>query len=433
MIVLAGPAVADEPPATPEPVREAPGAVAAFDLQDGTSRVLLQPEFREATLLRTDLLALKLEGLRVELVTPVAVRPTPLFDKAAPKTAPARLLLLGPPDVVARAQAHALRLDVPPRMVSVSILLSEVQRSGVDSTGTSLLYDKDGVGDPKGTLFRSFETGFTPDRFLISSLTGSRPFEGTAVRLGDGNVLGGAWETTLRMLAKRGEAQFLAWPNLLCAEGRPAEIQTVENLPHIRLEQAGTAPNVRLTSEQAGLRLAVTALRVGAEHAVLDIDMWLNVPEAPERASSYPGGLQLNTRRVRTRVTVRDGEPLLLGGLFLRRWAHLRKGLPRLSGMSLVDQLLFADDKNCVDTELVLLIRGRIRTPSAEAVRRARDAGPVISRKRPEDPWSDPWRVAPEPELEEPRDAPRHPGAPKSSADLTTPPAGGAAVSPLGG
>lgn len=404
-------------------------AVAEWSAESGETRVLIHPEFRAPEALRTDLLALKIPGLRVELVGAVASRTKPLGDSRTPITTAYRLLLIGPAGAVATARSHAEHLDAPTPLVSVSVLLSEATLSSANSRGASLLYDKDGVGDPKGTLFRSFDTGFDPDSYLVSTLTGARPFEGTTMRLGDPNVLGGAWESALRMLAKRGEAQFLAWPNLMVAEGRPAEIEAVENLPHVRLDVAGTNPFARLDTETVGLRMRVTAVHVGAAAATLDIDLWLALPESPEGASSFSGGLRVTERQVRTRISVRDGEPLLIGGLFLRRHNKHHKGLPGLVGVSLVDALLSADDRSCIDTELLVLVRARVKTPTLAEIRARKTHGPVISlpatdeqaarvERGTDDPFEDSWR----PHVTRP--GTKNGGAPKSSADLDVPPGG---------
>lgn len=432
LLLLAAPsAFADEP------VQARGPAVAEWTLPDGTTRVLIHPEFRPAEQLRADLLSLKIPGLRVELVTPVAQRPTPLGDSKPPTFAPYRLVLIGPAAAVAKARQHAELFDVPPPLVSVSVLLSEVKCEGSRARSASLLFDRDGVADPKGTIFRGFSTGFDPDSYLVSTLTRTRPFEGTSAFFGDPNFLGTAWESTLRSLAKRGSAQFLAWPNLLVAEGRPGEVQAVENLPHLRLESAGTAPFVRLHTETVGLRMRVTAVRVGEAGALLDIDLWLNLPEVPEDPNTFIGALRLAQRQVRTRISVRDGEPLLIGGLFLRRHSHTHKGLPGLSGVSLVDALLSSDDKNSVDTELLVLVRARVQTPTRAEIRARKASGPVIATpahsgeeetvrtvdRGERDPFEDSWKPVLRPPVPK-SPAPKPSGPPASSADLDSPPGG---------
>ena len=335
--------------------------------RDGRVRVLARPEFRDAAQLRTELRALKLEGLLVELILPKLDRTPPATLKRGQKPPPpenSRLMLLGKEDVVEHGLAHLRRLDRPRRGVAVSILITEVRARMQSARGGRGYFDRVGTaGGPDG-LFRSFEIGFDPDAYLTSSLSGARPFEGTDFVLADPDLLGGAWSTTLRMLMKEGEADYLAWPNLRLTEGERGAIEAVEIVPVALLQPAGTqVERTVLRDEEVGVRLAITPVRVGREEAVLDIDLWLRLAELAALPNAAAGAIGLRDRHVTTRVTARDGEPLLFGGLFIRDRIAGRKQLPGISNLRILDMATRAEDRETVDTEMLMMVRVRIVDP----------------------------------------------------------------------
>ena len=66
-----------------------------------------------------------------------------------------------------------------------------------------------------------------------------------------------------------------------------------------------------------------------------------------------------------TRVTVHDRESLLIGGLKMRR--HLQNDAhdPILGRVPGVKYLASSEGKSCVETEMILLLRARVRVPSS--------------------------------------------------------------------
>ena len=355
---------------------------------DGAARSIYQPEFRGAPWLREQLLQHKVQGLVADLVTPLVPVARPAGAKADPPPVHGRILLRGPLPAVREARALLARLDLAPRAVLVSLLVSEVTRSSRNSTGGSMLFDKAGVANPDAKLFRSFGTAFEPDGFLRSALTGVTPYEGTTLRFGNDNIEGSAFEYTLRMLQKEGEAEFLAWPNLLVNEGEPASMTSGRTGPQVLL--SGPNESIRVLPELTGLRLKVTPRTIGREHAVLDIDVWLRLPEEVTSSDAIPGTLRLKLRQVTTRVTVRDREPLLIGGIVLRRRARNRRGLPRPREVMALDPLHSSRVRDAAETEIVFLLRPRIVPPG----QRPAELDPATYRawtkgRRLPDPWAD--------------------------------------------
>ena len=332
---------------------------------DGQSRFLYQPEFRPAPWLAGQLAQHGLEGLGVAQVTPeVAVAP-PAGAREAPPPVAGRLLLTGTPARIAQARALLARLDVAPRAVFVSILMTEVNCAERESTGGSMYFDKGAGPNPENTVFRGGATTFEPDDFLRSTLTGVAPFEGTSLRFGDMDVSGGAFEYTLRMLARRGDAEFLAWPSMLVNEGGSGLMSSLEAVPQYLVESTNGATTTTTVMEQTGLKLRVTPTSIGAESAVLDLDVWLRLPEEIDDGTASPGTLRLRVRQVRTRILVRDRESLMIGGIILRNAARSRRGFPRPRELELFDPLHSAKLRTAESTEIVFLVRARIVVPSS--------------------------------------------------------------------
>lgn len=350
---------------------------------DGLWRCLVQPEFRTAASLLVSLGRLKLPGLTVSGMGPEVFEEGP--DPRNPRRRtllrqPSRLLLHGARGPVEQGRAWLARLDRAAPLVAVSVLVCEVAKFSRDAWGSELLFDKGPVTNPDNTLFRSLDGRFDPADFLAANLSGTRAFEGTSLTFADPNTLGTAWEATLRALVKCGHAQFVTWPNLVVAEQAPATLEVTENVPLFKITTADRTNVVgRSTSEATGVRLALDAVRIGEETAVLDLRLWLRVPEPSESGNTTEGALIFKTREVKTRLSVRDGEPLLFGGLHLRR-RHLGvKGIPFVPALADIGGLPGSRDSACFDTEMIFLLRPRILRPAltaAEAAQLARGPAP---------------------------------------------------------
>jgi type II secretory pathway component GspD/PulD (secretin) len=331
---------------------------------DGLARGLFQPEFRDAPSLQARLVHHGLKGLTIQAMPPFVAVPPPKKGARAPAPIPSRLLLLSKdPALVARGLYILRRLDVGPRSAFVSILASEVTRASREESGGSLLYDRRLGSDPSNTIFRGFSTSFEPDSFLRSSLTGVTPFQGTSLSFGDLDAGGGLFAYSLRMLSHVGSSQFIAWPNLVVSEGHPAEMQSLRVVPQAVLLSSKNDSIRYDSTQEVGIKLRLTPIRIGKDSAVLDLDVWLRIPGEVNDASAVVGSVRLKLRQVRTRITLYDREPLLLGGLVLRQRDRSRRGMPRPKELEVLDPLHSALSCGNQDTEVCFLIRMRSVTP----------------------------------------------------------------------
>ena len=369
LLSTASPARADDAPVAEPPIPHVSDWIGEDGgLQvgaDGFARVLFQPEFRDAPSLKARLEAHGLDGLLVKAMPPFVSLPPPKPGAAPPPPVPSRLLLMSKDaKLVTRAARIVRKLDVAPRSAFISILASEVQRRTGFQSGGSLLYDRSSGTDPSNTVFRGFSTSFEPDSYLRSNLTGITPFQGTSLGFGDLDAGGGLFEYSLRMLSRVGCSQFIAWPNLVVHESGPAVMESVRLIPQVLLGTGPTAnQSVVYDKREVGLKLRLTPVQLGKETAVLDLDVWLRIPEEVNDASTLLGTMKLKLRQVRTRVTLRDREPLILGGLVLRQRGRSRRGMPRPKELEVLDPLHSALRRDEFDTEICFLIRMRSVQP----------------------------------------------------------------------
>ena len=183
------------------------------------------------------------------------------------------------------------------------------------------------------------------------------------------------------------QAEFLAWPNLLVNEGEPASMTSGRTVPQVLLQTNGS---IKPRSELTGLNLKVTPRTIGREHAVLDLDVWLRLPEEVTGSDVVPGTVRLKLRQVTTRITVRDREPLLIGGIILRRRQRDRRGLPRPREVKALDPLHSSRVRDAAETEIIFLLRPRIVPPG----QRPAELDPATYRawtkgRQLPDPWAD--------------------------------------------
>ncbi len=340
-------------------------------LEDDRVQMVFQPEFRPAADLAEALKRFAIPDVEVKLTTPrVVVNPSIAVGRKG-REGFHRVLISAARKASAYAAFDALRtLDIPPRQVSVSLMICEVWHDKRGQSGGSLFFDRDPVSRPHG-LFRGVGMTFDPDDYLRSTITGARPFEGTTLGFAEGHVEGSAFEYALRALQKEGDARFVAWPSLICTEGVPATLDSIRRIPQLLFRAPSPNEAVFTSHEELGLKVRIVPVRIGSDSATIELDLWMRLPQESEDANAAVGTLELRSRQVRTRLTVRDGLTVIFGGVRVRGRSRNRRGLPGLGAVSPVDALLSARAQGAEVAELCFALRVRMMTPARDHLSRA--------------------------------------------------------------
>lgn len=372
-------------PAAPEPPRSRRVAAPA----PGVEVRVFRPEFRPVDELLEAFRRFGPLGASVEPVAPFL----PMPRGTVRVLVGTGLLLQGAPNAVALAERLLTRLDQPAPMVVVGVVIAETRCEGRRSSGGHLSFDRNASPGSPDTIYRGTAAAFEPDAYLRSQLTGVVPFQGTTLTFGR-DVLGeGLFEYVLRALSVRQQSDLLAATTLVVSEGAPAALRTQVSLPSLVL--ASDTSSAGLTSEtlQTGLAFSLTAQRIGGDGAVLDLTVQLVTADPSLEPDAPPGALVRRARELTTRVTVRDGQPLVLGGLRLRRGLSNRRGLPLVSSVPALDAPLSSRGALSEATELLFVLRPRVL---------AVDRGSVLEEQRAAGA-SDPGGLSPRPARPAPR------------------------------
>lgn len=319
---------------------------------DGRLRTLYRPRFVPAGDLFADAKAFGMAGVDLAL-DPVR----------------GRLLLTGGEDALGGAHEALAFLDVPRPQVLVRVGVVETIRRARRQSGGHVLFDRDEPAGTPNTLFRGIRFDFEPEDWLRTQVVGGRAFEGASVAFGserDKGPLAGTLDAVLRGLAHSGEASYLAEPVLVCTEGVKASVEASVELPATVFTQVGTTVTDRSVTEKAGVRLEVTAERVGRDHVTLRVQPWLRAvveERAPDGPESYP---TLAIREIDARVTLADGDTVLVGGLETFRRGRSREGLSLGERLPALDGLLAATAREGEATEVLFLVYVRILVPGRD-------------------------------------------------------------------
>lgn len=172
----------------------------------------------------------------------------------------------------------------------------------------------------------------------------------------------------LDMLDQSGRSKLISDPHLTTLENHQAEIavETVIPIPTVNRFTEGAAVTDILTfqDEEVGISLLVTPRISGPGRITLDV-----FPEV-EDIIGYSGPPENRkpitaSRSIRTRITVDDGETIVLGGLLKEDEIITENKLPILGHIPLLGGLLFTNKSTeKATTDLLILITPRIVTNS---------------------------------------------------------------------
>ncbi|RZJ62700.1 MAG: type II secretion system protein GspD [Acidovorax sp.] len=146
----------------------------------------------------------------------------------------------------------------------------------------------------------------------------------------------GMVRATLNALAEKSQVRLLSNPSLLVLNNHNANILVGQQTPIKSATAISTGSNVvteSITYKDTGVMLSVTPSVNAGGLISMDISQQVTDAGVRDAVTDQPSFL---TRQINTRVAVRSGEPVVLGGLIRENGTTGRAGVPVLSSLPLV-------------------------------------------------------------------------------------------------
>ncbi|MDO8748861.1 MAG: hypothetical protein Q7J72_07110 [Candidatus Omnitrophota bacterium] len=297
------------------------------------------------------------------------------------------IVVIDYPDNIERVKEYLNMIDVPPRQVMIEARVVEVKLQKEHALGVNwqLLADKkhmpfgqyelgssSGLGQFADGLKQNISyknTNYPP----ISGTTSESPF---TFGIFDENI-----NVILQTLANSLDTNVLSAPRVATVNNREAVIKVIQSLPWAEpdIQVSGDSGSVtvswKINFEEVGIILKTTPI-INDDG---NITMVLN-PEISDKTSDYSLTVTQGTtsipytvpvidkRTASTKVVVKNGQTLIIGGLIKEKITKGETKIPLLGDIPFLGYL-FKSKKDTVDkTELLIFISPTIITPD-ESVR----------------------------------------------------------------
>jgi general secretion pathway protein D len=259
-------------------------------------------------------------------------------------------------------------LDIPPRQVVLECLVAEVKLSGSNSLG----FDYQGLlGLRKGGRFTgdfSTTTTSTTDGTTTTTVVpGPQVFgsTGIAALVGSNNVRG-----LVTALQSNDRSKILASPTILATDNQPARIQVGDEIP---IATGSLTALAGATTSDLATATTIQSRNTGKILTIIPqvnskglVNLQLKVEVSKQGGNVVVGNQQttfpsFSTRDVETTAVVKDGETLVIGGIFSEDRSNGRSGVPYLMDIPVFGWFFRKTTDTLTErTELIILITPRV-------------------------------------------------------------------------
>lgn len=233
------------------------------------------------------------------------------------------------------------QLDILPRQVLIEVVIAEITMDTKDELGVEWEYI-----DGEGSL--------TTD--ILNATMGAG---GVQFSIGQTD----RWSATLAALASDNKANILSAPVILASDNKEAKIDVSDQIPVASSEYLYTGntgvTQTNLQYRDTGIILSVTPSINDRGLVSMDISQEVSEPGAPVLVGdkSY---LSFKQRKVKTSLTVGNGQTIVMGGLMKDKETDSQAGVPFLSSIPVIGFLFGKDTKDRNKVNLMLFITPRV-------------------------------------------------------------------------
>lgn len=231
-------------------------------------------------------------------------------------------------------------IDRPRRQVVISAVVAELTDDDFEALGLNLNVD---AGKLSMGGVSIGQTDFSSD--LGFSLTF------------DGPTLG----ALLRAVRSTGNNRILSTPQLLTLNREPASIIVGQNVPFVTGKTTSGStpadnPFQTIVRQDVGVSLSVTPFITPSDAIELQVEQSASSVSDSRTASD----IITNTRRITTKVQLKDGQGVLLGGLRSEETKKSGSVVPYLSDLPWVGPIFRFDSSRLTGTNLVVMLTARV-------------------------------------------------------------------------
>ena len=275
------------------------------------------------------------------------------------------LILFGTPTEYERVKNLLETLDVELKQVSVEAKILAIDKDATKNLGVEWMWST----VPQYVSYSSAIIDETDSSNVRISGSGeSRKFNDDTgygiVRFGrspNGRPYEFYYGAKINALVTDGKAKILSRPNVTTIQGREAIINVGNSVPVPKISSTNTSTTTEIDYRDAGIILKYTP-RVNADGTITaTIHTEVSTPQYVADMGAY----RFNTRSADTTVTVRNGEPMIIGGLIGAEEAKSVSKIPFLGDLPILGALFRNHRKSKSESELVIFLTAYVLESNA--------------------------------------------------------------------
>lgn len=262
------------------------------------------------------------------------------------------LLILAPRRDYRKIEAALRQLDISPVQVLIEASIVEVSLIGDLQFGLEWTFNNRLGGGRTGTGTLNLND--------FGAIGAKQPGFSYAVTNSLGNI-----QAVLNALAQKSLLKVLSSPSLLVQDNHTASIHVGDQQPVQSSETLSTGGNITTAIEykDTGIMLAVTPSVNAGGLVSMNIHQTVTDVGPVDNATGQRSFLQ---RQVKSQVTVRTGETVVMGGLMRERKSNGKSGIPVLHDLPVIGDLFGTTSEETSRTELLVMITPRVVTTEAD-------------------------------------------------------------------
>ena len=246
-------------------------------------------------------------------------------------------------------EAAVREIDVRPLQVLIEVLIVEVRRDRSVSFGLDASLGP--ATAPGGGIATASQKGLGLGDFVLKVM----------------GIGGKNFDATLSAAAARGDARIVSRPVVIAANNEDATILVGSQRPFVQVQRSlptQTASRDQVVQyKDVGTRLVVRPTISDDKYVMLDVMQEVNQATAETQFDAPV----ISTRTVKTRLLIRDGQTVVLGGLTDRQRDHSQGGVPLLSSIPWLGGLFGRVGDRVTETELFIFIKPLVLRNDADA------------------------------------------------------------------